>query len=48
MVVRWLCLFAAVTSCTETLAMKGLVLNAMGKKDEGMELAKLGIRKDMM
>ncbi len=31
----------------ETLAMKGLVVNSMGKKDEAYELVKLGVKNDI-
>ena len=31
----------------ETQAMKGLIFNCMGKKDEGLELVKSGVRNDV-
>jgi peptide alpha-N-acetyltransferase len=32
---------------SETLAMKGLTLNCMGKKEEAYEFARRGLRQDM-
>ncbi|MEQ2192108.1 hypothetical protein XENOCAPTIV_007071 [Xenoophorus captivus] len=33
--------------CAETLAMKGLTLNCLGKKEEAYELVRRGLRNDL-
>ena len=35
------------SSCPETLCMKGLVLTHLGRRDEGKDLVKKGIRLDL-
>ena len=51
MAVRTKLLDSSVTSCpynvVETLCMKGLILTHMGKREEGLELVKKGVRLDL-
>lgn len=41
------CARSTITGYVETLCMKGLVLTHLGKRDEGIELVKKGVRLDL-
>ncbi len=45
--VTYIYIFLIIISSLETLAMKGLILNSMGKKDEALESIRNGIKNNM-
>lgn len=42
-----ICINICIFHLSETLAMKGLIMNCLGKKDEAYELVRRGLRNDL-